>query len=141
MGNNVSMRKVNYEDIQEAIKDSNTMIINTLNIDNQGCLIERTTSIKSEVKILNESLTKNKEIRIIIYGKNSNDETTLAKYEQLVKLGFYNVFVYPGGMFEWLLLQDIYGDELFTTTKKELDLLKYKPHSATNMRFIEDGYS
>ena len=141
MGNNVSVRKVNYEDIQEAIKDSNIMIINTLKTDNQGCLIERTTSVKSEVKILNESLTKNKEIRIIIYGMNASDETTLTKYEQLVKLGFYNVFVYPGGMFEWLLLQDIYGDELFATTKKELDILKYKSHSATNMRFIENGYS
>ena len=142
MGNNVSIRKVkvNYEDIQEAIKDNNIMMINTLNTDNQGCLIERTTTIKSEVKVLNESLTKNKEIRIIIYGMNANDDTTLTKYEQLIKLGFYNVFVYPGGMFEWILLQDIYGEELFETTKKELDILKYKPHSAMNMRFIENGY-
>ena len=141
MGNNTSTIKVNYEDIQEAIKDKNTIIINTMSVDNQSCLIARTTSVQSEVKILNESLRRNKEVRIIIYGMNSSDDTTQFKYEQLIKLGFYNVFVYPGGMFEWILLQDIYGDELFETTKKELDILKYKPHSVMNMRFIENGYS
>ena len=141
MGNNISTIKVNYEDTHEAIKDKNTLIINTLNADNQSCLIARTTSIQSEVKILNESLSRNKEVRIIIYGLNANDDTTLTKYEQLIKLGFYNVFIYPGGMFEWLLLQDIYGEELFATTKKELDILKYKAQSVINMRFIENGYS
>jgi hypothetical protein len=42
-------------------------------------------------------------------------------------LGFKNVRVYPGGMFEWLLLQDIYGAASFPTTSKETDILKYKP--------------
>jgi hypothetical protein len=32
-------------------------------------------------------------------------------------------------MFEWLLLQDIYGAASFPTTSKELDILKYKPPS------------
>jgi hypothetical protein len=44
-------------------------------------------------------------------------------------LGFRNVCVYSGGMFEWLLLQDIYGATSFPTTSKELDILKYKPPS------------
>ena len=30
-------------------------------------------------------------------------------------------------MFEWLLLQDIYGNDNFPTTSKDLDILKYKP--------------
>ena len=29
-------------------------------------------------------------------------------------------------MFEWLLLQDIYGYDNFPTTIKELDILKYR---------------
>ena len=33
-------------------------------------------------------------------------------------------------MFEWLLLQDIYGAEDFNTTQDELDILKYKPQTA-----------
>ena len=68
-----------------------------------------------------------REINIIIYGKNSNDETIYKKYKQLQELGFTNIYVYPGGLFEWLLLQDIYGTEDFPTTTKELDILKFKP--------------
>jgi len=30
-------------------------------------------------------------------------------------------------LFEWLLLQDIYGYDEFPTTIKVLDILKYKP--------------
>ena len=32
-------------------------------------------------------------------------------------------------MFMWLLLQDIYGDDMFPTTNKCIDLLKYKETS------------
>lgn len=36
---------------------------------------------------------------------------------QLVKLGYLetNLFIYYGGLFEWSLLQDIYGNENFET--------------------------
>jgi hypothetical protein len=47
-------------------------------------------------------------------------------------MGFVNVYLYPGGLFEWLLLQDIYGDDEFPTTIKELDILKYKPDNIIN---------
>jgi hypothetical protein len=79
----------------------------------------------------------NKSIRIIIYGKNCNDENVNKKYQQLLTIGFYNIFVYQGGLFEWLMLQDIYGKDLFPTNKKEVDLLKYKPQSILNISLIE----
>jgi hypothetical protein len=41
-----------------------------------------------------------------------------------------------GGIFEWLLLQDIYGKELFPTTKKEADLLKFKAPSVLNQQLF-----
>ena len=44
-------------------------------------------------------------------------------------IGFKNVFIYNGGLFEWLLLQDIYGEDNFPTTKHILDILKYKPNN------------
>ena len=66
------------------------------------------------------------EITIIVYGKNNSDPSSEKKAKQLVSLGFTNVFIYIGGMFEWLLLQDIYGNIEFPTTKKQLDILKYK---------------
>ena len=49
-----------------------------------------------------------------------------------------NVYVYPGGLFEWLLLQDIYGEDNFPTTLKELDILKYKPLSVFNTKCIKN---
>ena len=75
---------------------------------------------------------KSQKYRFIIYGKNANDITIYQKYTQLTDLGFTNVYVYPGGMFEWMLLQDIYSDDHFKTTQKELDILKFKPKSGMN---------
>jgi len=131
MGNKLSIRKVNFEDIQNVLNNQvkNVLIINTLEntSEAQYCILPGTLSYANEEKIINNYLNENKQIRIIIYGKNVNDISIYKKYTQLVELGFENVYVYPGGMFEWLLLQDIYGDDLFKTTAKELDILKYKP--------------
>jgi rhodanese-related sulfurtransferase len=126
MGNSISIKKINFEDMQNAINDMNTLIINTLNVELQKCLIERTTTIDQESRIINTILKLNKETTIVVYGMNATDETIVNKYNQLINLGFTNVYIYPGGLFEWLLLQDIYGDDIFKTTSKELDILKYK---------------
>ena len=82
-------------------------------------------------------LSGKKEVNIIIYGKNCNDNTLYTKYQQLISLGFYNVYVYPGGLFEWLILQDIYGHDDFPTTKKELDFLRFKPNKILNIALQE----
>ena len=139
MGNSQSIQKINYEDVQYVIKNSeNHMIINTLNESDQECLIQNTVNIHKEVEIMNRLLRiGNKEIKIIIYGRNCNDEKLYAKYNQLCSLGFYNVYVYMGGLFEWLMLQDIYGANEFPTTKKELDILKYKPNKLLNVKLLE----
>jgi hypothetical protein len=126
MGNRSSVQKINFEDMQFAITDNETIIINTIKSELQDCLIYRTLPIQNEVEIINHLLNTNTGTRIVLYGINSSDETIVTKYNQLTSLGFYNVYVYPGGLFEWLLLQDIYGFDTFQTTKKELDILKYK---------------
>ena len=138
MGNTQSMKKINYEDMQTVIKNPEVyLIINTLSPSEQKCLIVNTTVAEDEELIINKYMKENKNIRIIVYGKNCNDETIQKKYQQLLTLGFYNIFIYTGGMFEWLLLQDIYGKDLFPTTKKELDLLKYKPCQLLNIALLE----
>jgi hypothetical protein len=138
MGNIQSMKKINYEDMQTIIKNPELyLLINTLSISEQNCLIVNTTLAEEEEVIINKFMKQNKNIRIIIYGKNCNDEMIQRRFQQLLSLGFYNIYVYPGGMFEWLMLQDIYGKELFPTTKKELDFLKYKPNSILNISLIE----
>jgi hypothetical protein len=137
MGNQNSIQRINFEDIQYAIKNKNKyVIINTIPSCDQDCLIPNTIDIKNEESIINNLISKNININIIIYGINSNDMTIYDKHEQLSKLGFINIYLYSGGIFEWLCLQDIYSDELFPTTKKELDILKYKPNSKLNQIYI-----
>jgi len=138
MGNTQSMKKINYEDMQTVIKNPEIyLIISTLPPSEQHCLIVNTTLASDEEILINKFMKENKSIRIIIYGKNCNDESINKKYQQLYSLGFYNTFVYLGGMFEWLMLQDIYGKDLFPTTKKELDLLKYKSVQLLNIGLLE----
>jgi hypothetical protein len=137
MGNRSSVQKINFEDMQYAITDNDTIIINTMKPELQDCLIYRTVLIHNEVELLNQLLNTNTGTRIVIYGINASDETIVTKYNQLASLGFYNVYVYPGGLFEWLLLQDIYGTDAFRTTKKELDILKYKSHQMFNLSLLE----
>lgn len=134
----MSTRMINFEDIQFAINDQDkSIIINTLDAHQQTCLIAGTLAIETEIEVLNAQLKKNTDVRIIIYGMNATDKTCQKKYEQLLKLGFYNVFIYPGGLFEWLLLQDIYGSELFPTTAVKVDLLKYKGRRQLNVKLLE----
>ena len=106
-----------------------TLIINTLPPSLQHCLIQTTLDIRFEERIVNTFIQQKPDIMIIVYGKNSNDITILHKYEQLVKLGFTNVHIYTGGIFEWMLLHEIYGKDLFKITKYEIDILRYRPKS------------
>jgi hypothetical protein len=136
---NTPLKKVTFEDIQIIIKNKEQFIlINTLPIDQQNCLIYGTVNYDMEEKIINELLTNYslKDKSIIVYGKNANDDTVEKKYRQFVSLGFTNVYIYIGGMFEWMLLQDIYGRDEFPTTSKVLDILKYKGNRGIFNKFI-----
>ncbi len=130
MGSAQSINKINFEGMQNIINNNTTkgkfLIINTLDTNNQDCLIKNTILPDKEVEELNKYLREDKNINIVIYGENCSDNKIVSKYNQLYKLGFTNLYVYIGGLFEWLLLQDIYGDEEFPTTNIILDILKYK---------------
>jgi len=139
MGNiHLTYRRSNFEDMQFAIKHSKLhLLINTLSTLEQDCLIFNTIKSEEEEFIVNELLSSGKkDINIIIYGKNSSDDKIFSKYKQFQSLGFYNVYVYIGGLFEWMMLQDIYGDEEFPTTKKEIDILKFKPNKTLNVPLL-----
>jgi len=126
MGNTNSIIKINFEGVQQTISDKNSYIINTLCASNQQCLISNTLAIDDEVAILNNRISKNKASTIIVYGTNACDDSVDKKCQQLVSLGFQNIYVYSGGLFEWLMLQDIYGEDEFPTIGKCNDLLEYK---------------
>ena len=124
--------------MQYAINQSNScLIINTLK-NEQSCLIKKTVPINLEEKIINEYLNNKPNVNIIVYDKNANAPNLMKKYEQLLNLGFINVYIYPGGLFEWLLLQDVYGKDIFPTTCNELDLLKFKGKSLFTSYLIQD---
>jgi hypothetical protein len=127
---NTKIKKANFEDIQNAIKyPQNYLLINTLSNLEQDCLILGTISAHQEEHIINEIITRIDipDKRIIIYGRNTSDISPEKKYNQLQNFGIPEIAIYSGGLFEWLLLQDIYGNKEFPTTKKNLDILKYKP--------------
>lgn len=127
MGNVQSIEKINFEKVQENVSQNDVIIINTLDLNDQTCLIYNTLNGSEEESTLNNMIRNfKKKTRIIIYGKNYFDLSVYKKYTQLKSLGFINICVYPGGMFEWLCLQEIYGNDLFKTTSVEQDILKYK---------------
>ena len=137
--NSITKYYLNFQDIQYLIKYYQSernqsirdpyLLINTLQISDQKCVIPYTLVPEKETEIINSLLSEKKteEINIIVYGKNCNDFSVFKKQQQLQSLGFTNVFIYLGGMFEWLLLQDSFHSSLFPTTTIEKDLLVFMP--------------
>ena len=130
------LRKVGFEDIKYAIENPlKHVLINTMDPTEQECLIKNTIPIIREETLMNEFIDnyESKTIIIIVYGKNATDDSVETKYRQLLNLGFSEVYIYSGGMFEWLLLQDIYNVTEFPTTSIVRDLLKYRPMKLLNI--------
>ena len=127
--NSDKIKKVGFEDIKHAIENpSRFILINTLSNDDQDVLIKTTIASDTEEKVLNELMNDfQKDEPIIVYGKNSCDNSVEKKCKQLVSLGFDKVYMYIGGMFEWVLLQDVYGFAEFPTNRKVMDILRYSP--------------
>lgn len=118
-----TVNRIHFEDMQRAsvlatASSSNSIILNTLPENEQQCVIRGTISANEESSLLNHILEQNRmqSVFIVVYGKNCNDDSIFNKYVQLRKLGFTSISLYVGGLFEWLLLQDIYGAENFPTT-------------------------
>ena len=124
MGNGIS-NLINFELLKEMQKEGAT-IIHTMD-ENEKVLILGTVVAEKESEKINKMLSKNDyEKDIIIYGRNCHEyENLLKKQKQLASLGFKNIFIYLGGMFEWLLLQDVYGSKEFPTEKKG-EILDFK---------------
>ena len=137
MGNTLSNITTNnitigFDDMKTAI-DKDYLLITTAGATESDNLIRNTTHPIDEENVINELISSNNMSKyIIIYGKNNCDPNMYLKYRDLISFGFFNVFVYAGGLFEWMLLQDIYGDDNFPSTIYELDILRFKPHSILN---------
>ena len=121
-----SIHRIGFEKLQYYISNSNAHIINTLPSNDQSCLIVKTIPIKDEESIINQYMDDHKwTYPLILYGKNATDTTPEKKAKELAELGFRDIHIYCGGLFEWLLLQDIYGKHEFPTIGNG-DILHYK---------------
>ena len=94
-------------------------------------LIRGTLDADEEEELINGLLSKGEpldDIVVIVYGRNGMDESVMKKVKDLRSFGFENVYGYLGGMFEWCLLSDIYGDKEFPIVGggKKVDPLFYK---------------
>jgi len=129
---NTQIQRVNFEDVQAAQQGS-ALLINVLDNADQSVLIAGTVSTNEEVESVEDALRR--KFPIIVYGRNANDEAVYAKMNQLKSLGA-KPYLYTGGLFEWLLMQDIYGQELFPTKGNTVDLLQYKPSTILSKRYL-----
>ena len=133
MGGAISkITRIGFEELQQNLQQS--VLINTLPIHEQDVLIRGTTTAQQEVSKVEFALQH--KMPIIIYGKNARDASVYTKYEQLLTIGHTHVSIYPGGLFEWMLLQDIYGIDEFSTSNKTLEILKYKPINILNTKYL-----
>jgi rhodanese-related sulfurtransferase len=131
MGNAPPLR-VNFEDVQ-AVQQGAALLINVLHQDDQAVLIAGTVKPCDEVEAVNDALRR--KFPIIVYGRHANDLAAEAKCAQLASLGS-RPYLYAGGLFEWLLLQDVFGAEQFPTTGTKLDILEYMPSVVLTKRYL-----
>jgi hypothetical protein len=135
MGNAQRIQKCSFEDIQGVQRGGSGPLLMYTFSHEDGCMIRGTLTPSEEERRVNGFIREKRMAEpIILYGRNTNDARVVEKYQTLVNYGFTNVFVYIGGMFEWLCLQDIYGEEEFPTTAAELDLLRFRPQTSGDGR-------
>jgi hypothetical protein len=124
MGQSSSYPRCSFQYIQQ--KKGEYILINTLPLNKQHYLIRGTLPGLEESDKINECLYKNKKMEIIIYGLDHQDISVYKKYAQLKSLGFTNINIYMGGLFEWALLQEVYGSNFttFGTISDPMDVYK-----------------
>lgn len=142
MGNtNSNNYKLSFEDMEWITHHypkiaHKLIIIHTLDNNEEDVLIKYTTLANDEDDKINKFMkSDNKDIHICIYGKNAHDTKIHDKYNQLKDLGFVHVYVYIGGLFEWLLLQQLYGEDTYKIFIHPNTLLKYNWREDTYNKF------
>lgn len=129
-GNSTNMRNyiVNFDNVNQIIASGHT-IIHIMPPDQEMCLIKNTLSANKEIEVINQFIEQKQFNKtILIYGKNMGDyNIILQRHNQIRNLGFTRVYIYLGGLFEWLLLQELYGTVNFPTSVPfKGNLLDYK---------------
>ena len=124
---------VGFEDVKHAIRSGPAKFI-LINTFDQDVIVQGTVSSDREEIVINAQLTDytKPDVPIIVYGRNSSDDSVDRKEKQLRALGIEDIYIYRGGMFEWLLLGDVFGLDEFPIVRRGIvgvDILKYAPGS------------
>jgi len=125
MGIMYSLPSYKYYEVKNKM-NQDIILINTMPLNRQDCLIKGTVKAIYEEEYMNKILKTNKNKEIILYGIHHTDLSVIKKYNQLKKLGFNNVHIYFGGMYEWLLLQEVFGTINFEIDGIIKDIVEYK---------------
>ena len=113
MGASISFNVVNHQGVLDALKEGN-ILITVISNHTDATLIKGTLGEAEELRHVNEIIRKkNLDERIFVYGENCSDSRVYSKARQLKKLGLKEVFVYTGGIFEWMLLGEVFGQDQF----------------------------
>ncbi len=129
MGNQSSDCSVDGASSFNAVRrrPSTAWLINTLPPHDQRCRIAGTLSVEAEIAAVNGCRARDAQL-VVVYGRHSTDLSARAKREQLLGLGFVHVEVYVGGLFEWLMLREVFGAEEFPVDGTPPDdLLAFAP--------------
>lgn len=126
-------KNIGFEDVKIGIQN-NYILINVLPISMQNILIQTTVSVEKEEQIINSMINDYlvPDTPVIVYGLHNCDNKIEQKYKQLKNLGINDIYIYCGGLFEWLLLNELYGCEefpIYNENSERIDLLKYRPLS------------
>lgn len=114
------------------------VLINTMPSSRQSCLIANTIAVENEEETINRIIEHKKQTQwcVIVYGCNHADETVEKKCRQMKTMGFTRLYRYNGGIFEWLLLQEVYGNDSFPTTSRHIDILEFKPSTSNENEIL-----
>ena len=93
-------------------------LITVMDRNESDKVIKGTIPFNEEESTMNSIIKQNKvdNVTVIVYGKDACDERIYTKAKQMMELGFNRIRIYTGGMFEWNLLVELYGDENFPTS-------------------------
>ena len=123
MGNHQSVSdRVNFDDVVS--KEATTILINVMEDVDQNVLIKGTVPCNDEVAEVQKAILERS--TVIVYGRNCHDDRVFSKYVQIKKLGG-KPKVYLGGLFEWMLLHEVYGNDRFPLTTDKFELYQYRP--------------
>ena len=120
------MISIGSEDLKLLMRKHNAHLFNGLPIGYTNCNIKGTVDPENAKEYI-KNLNKEKDL-VIVYCANATCSASHSFASKELR-GFKNKFLYTGGLYEWLLLQNFYSEKKFPTIGKcKLETMKDYKH-------------